>query len=190
MQPKIKTDPSKHRHTDNTQLSSCLCIPRSQSVSPNQRIEYLDGLSEGKAEQIGTPMELYEMPVTLFVAGVIGTPVMNLPPGKMQNGSMTLMGDCVIELPDRVSSVAGSKGITLGLRPETIQVGDSHAVKIEAQIDFVECFGADQLLHTRFRSEGASRLPVEDLVPDNGTLVLSTDPKHLCLFDSQFGHRF
>ena len=41
-------------------------------------------MNAGRAEQIGTPMEVYENPATLFVAGFIGSPAMNFLPGKAE----------------------------------------------------------------------------------------------------------
>ena len=43
-------------------------------------------MNAGRAEQIGTPMEVYENPATLFVAGFIGSPAMNFLPGRAEGG--------------------------------------------------------------------------------------------------------
>ena len=49
-------------------------------------------LNQGRVEQIGTPEEVYETPASIFVAGFIGAPAMNLLPAQMQGGQVVLRG--------------------------------------------------------------------------------------------------
>ena len=51
-------------------------------------------MNEGRVEQIGTPLEVYEKPKTLFVAGFIGSPSMNLIPVRLDpNGNQFILGE-------------------------------------------------------------------------------------------------
>jgi sn-glycerol 3-phosphate transport system ATP-binding protein len=49
-------------------------------------------MNEGRAEQIGTPMEVYERPATIFVAGFIGSPAMNFLDGRAEGGKLAVNG--------------------------------------------------------------------------------------------------
>src|SRR6186713_3203466 len=71
-------------------------------------------MNAGRAEQIGTPMEVYENPATVFVAGFIGSPAMNFLPGRMADGHRVVL-EGAGSLPATVSLPAGTE-VTVGLR--------------------------------------------------------------------------
>ena len=68
-------------------------------------------MREGRIEQIGTPKDLYHRPSSLFIAGFIGSPPINLVAGHAANGALKINGSTL-----RVSGATGD--VTLGLRPE------------------------------------------------------------------------
>src|SRR5882757_9813461 len=74
----------------------------------------------GRIVQVGTAMEVYEKPATLFVAGFIGTPPMNFFEGQMTPKGVTLPGD--LSMPLQRPHLAGQSGrkVVLGVRPEHI----------------------------------------------------------------------
>src|SRR5881392_1657689 len=73
-------------------------------------------MNAGRAEQIGTPMEVYENPASVFVAGFIGSPAMNFLPGRMADGHRVVL-EGAGSLPATVSLPPGTE-VTVGLRPE------------------------------------------------------------------------
>jgi len=78
-------------------------------------------MNAGKVEQIGTPLDLYDNPVNLFVAGFIGSPAMNFLPGKREG-----------------------RDVLLGMRPEHLEIaGGSGAEALRAEVVVVEPTGAD-----------------------------------------------
>jgi multiple sugar transport system ATP-binding protein len=84
-------------------------------------------MHEGALQQFGAPMEVYEQPANLFVAGFIGAPAMNLLEGVLENASGGLaFARPGLRLPVASGGVAGQK-VTLGVRPEDIVPGAGDA---------------------------------------------------------------
>lgn len=91
----------------------------------------------GRIEQIGTPDDLYRRPASLFVAGFIGAPPINLMSGRMNDDRLDV-GEA--SLPFRGTN--GISEIVLGLRPETIRFADAG---IEGRIEEIEPMGRETL---------------------------------------------
>ena len=103
-------------------------------------------LSAGKVEQNGTPVELYEAPVNVFVARFIGTPPMNLL--RLTAGA----GGAVIAGTDGpVFFAAEHANSMLGVRPEHIEIGFERGVR--AAVESVEYLGGDSLIVCRVGTE-------------------------------------
>ena len=77
-------------------------------------------MNEGRVEQIGTPLEVYEKPKTLFVAEFIGSPSMNLIPVRLDpSGNQVILGESLpLPLNNFENIVNGDSSVTLGMRPE------------------------------------------------------------------------
>ena len=80
-------------------------------------------LNDGYVEQLGTPIELYEHPASVFVAGFIGSPSMNFLSATIgaDGARVELPGGDSLELPGNFSA-HGGRPITIGMRPEHLQV--------------------------------------------------------------------
>ncbi|MEN1443856.1 sn-glycerol 3-phosphate ABC transporter ATP binding protein UgpC, partial [Pseudomonas aeruginosa] len=89
-----------------------------EAMTLAQRVMVMNG---GVAEQIGTPVEVYEKPASLFVASFIGSPAMNLLAGRVNNEGthFELDGGITLPLNGGYRQYAGRK-MTLGIRPEHI----------------------------------------------------------------------
>ncbi|TDP63109.1 ABC transporter ATP-binding protein [Roseateles toxinivorans] len=102
-------------------------------------------LSAGRIEQVGTPLELYEHPDNLFVAGFIGSPKMNLLTGELAavssgRAEVRLAGGLtMLALVDASRARVGDK-VTLGVRPEHIRVGGEGNL-LQSTVAFVESLG-------------------------------------------------
>ena len=95
-------------------------------------------MSKGRIEQIGTAEALYHRPDSLFVAGFIGSPPINLLAGEAANGGLRV-GE--VSLP--FGSASPGK-VTLGIRPEAVRLGEAgHA----ARIDDLEPHGRETIYH-------------------------------------------
>ena len=102
-------------------------------------------MSMGHVQQIGTPLELYDSPANLFVAGFIGLPPMNFYDVKVENGSLHGKG-FTVELTDEEKDILSGyngKEITLGVRPEDIAEGGSLPIKVFSN----ENLGMNTLVH-------------------------------------------
>ena len=102
----------------------------------------------GRVEQIGSPLELYDDPANLFVAGFIGSPAMNFLPGKLRtNGaSREVELDCGVRLPAPRVNAADGQPITVGVRPEHLAVDDSG---VPAEVVVVEPTGANTEIYCK-----------------------------------------
>jgi multiple sugar transport system ATP-binding protein len=115
-------------------------------------------LRDGILQQFGTPDELYEEPVNVFVAGFIGSPAMNLVASRVvsEEGRLTArFGSHQLELPPAVArSLADRQGqeVILGIRPEDVEDPEFAAfngstARVEVRIDLVENLGAERIAH-------------------------------------------
>ena len=143
-------------------------------------------MNGGVAEQIGTPLEVYETPQTLFAAQFIGSPAMNVFDAQVTGGVVSMGGAAIGPAPVRDGPVK------LGLRPEHLMSDDNGL--IEADIQMSEPLGANTLLHGRL-VEGADAitvsLPGVHTISGKGTLRrFSVDPANIHLFDPTTGLRF
>ena len=152
-------------------------------------------MNAGVAEQIGTPMDVYDRPASTFVAGFIGSPAMNFLAGKIgANGrsvDLAGVGDTRVSVQLlSTASVPSGTPVTLGLRPEHFVPTDHGALELE--IDLAEPLGADTLLHGRFgkgRELVTVRLPGHVLAKLGEKRRYAVSPERLHMFDAQTGKR-
>ncbi len=141
-------------------------------------------MNAGRAEQIGTPLDVYERPATLFAAQFIGSPSMNVLDAEGRDDSLHI---CGAMLPNSTGH-AGS--VKLGLRPEHMRPDPEGPITMQVQL--AEPLGANTLLHGKLAT-GASftaSLPgVHTAGQGSGTLRLSVAPEHIHLFDAHSGAR-
>ncbi|OON39382.1 sn-glycerol-3-phosphate ABC transporter ATP-binding protein UgpC [Izhakiella australiensis] len=147
-------------------------------------------MNKGILEQLGTPVEIYERPATLFVAGFIGSPAMNLLAGEVSSDGLTLnIGDFTLPLPEAKVAWAGRK-ITLGVRPEHLAVSSGARETIPLKVDTLEILGADNLAHGKWGDGSVVvRLPHADRPTAGSTLWLHLPAKSLHYFDTESGQR-
>ncbi|MBA3261824.1 MAG: sn-glycerol-3-phosphate ABC transporter ATP-binding protein UgpC [Thermoleophilaceae bacterium] len=118
-------------------------------------------MRSGLLQQVGSPMELYNHPLNLFVAGFIGSPAMNFMPATVEGETVKLpIGD--VRLPDEVHGrLGGTEGKTLiaGVRPENFEdaslVGDARdrGSTFPAHIEVLESLGSELYAHFTVASE-------------------------------------
>ncbi len=152
-------------------------------------------MNAGIVEQIGTPMEIYRRPDTTFVAGFMGSPSMNLLDARIEEDSrwVLLPGGHRLALPGGTGAAVTCPGpVTLGIRPEHLEVAEREAGCIRLAVELVEQLGADTLVHGSM-GEGACKLTARlqgARVPlTGGELPLSVSSGHLHLFDAETGRR-
>lgn len=131
-------------------------------------------LHQGQIQQIGTPLELYDRPGNLFVAGFLGSPAMNLLPGRLDQGVFTPDGGEGWTL-----EVAGPSGrLVVGVRPEGFRLDPDGT---ECTVRAVELLGSDAHVYVhRGRLELTVRLAPRPLpsVGDRLRLAVAPDAWH------------
>jgi sn-glycerol 3-phosphate transport system ATP-binding protein len=148
-------------------------------------------MNKGIAEQIGTPSEVYRRPATLFVASFIGSPAMNLLPGTLASNGSSLVMEGGFELPlSQPRPEWGGRELTVGIRPEHIQLTDDPQAGIPMNLNTLELLGADNLAHGKWAGTGVVVRLNHEVCPEPGTqlrLVLPTNALHF--FDTHSGSR-
>jgi multiple sugar transport system ATP-binding protein len=99
-------------------------------------------MNSGRIEQAGAPLDLYDRPANLFVAGFIGSPAMNLLNGEVRDGAFHAEGGAVLPLPPGASRNAA----TYGIRPEHLMLAEDG---IPATISVVEPTGSETQVSMR-----------------------------------------
>ncbi len=142
-------------------------------------------MNEGVLEQVGPPLELYDHPVNLFVAGFIGTPAMNLIPVTVR-GTTARASSMEIELPHP----AGVERAVLGIRPEALTplVSSSDPI-IDVKVDMAERVGRHQFVYGTAGGDGiVARVESDVRIRPGERMRLAVDPRVLHLFDATTGH--
>ena len=119
-------------------------------------------LKDGVLQQCDTPQTLYHEPLNLFVAGFIGSPAMNLV--DVGEGRPLTLGEATLALaPPGEAALADAAGpITVGFRPEALQVGDG---PLRAQIRSVEDLGPEVFVHVYLDHDGEMLPLVSKMFP-------------------------
>jgi multiple sugar transport system ATP-binding protein len=146
-------------------------------------------MRDGYIEQIGSPLQLYDHPANLFVAGFNGSPAMNFLPGTLRRNG----GDAEVELGDgtRVNApplCGGSDGqkVVFGTRPEHLVLANGSG--IAAQVAVVEPTGADTFVSCRHQGAELSVVFRErHQFSPGSTIHLQPDLAHAHLFDADSG---
>ena len=148
-------------------------------------------MSAGRIEQVGTPMQLYNDPDNIFVAGFIGSPRMNFLDAEIESiasGCAVLRlpsGDTIAAAVDARSAQPGQR-VTLGVRPEHFDAGAKSNV-LPLKVRFVERLGSVTIAYgnaARSETEVIVQLPGDLEVSPGETLQPGAAP-HVCyLFDS------
>ncbi len=146
-------------------------------------------LRDGRIEQAGTPLELYDRPRNAFVAGFIGAPAMNLLAGRAQDGGRLLTDDGLqLPLPAGLRLAPG-QAVWLGVRPEHLQVTSADQ-GLRAEVQVLEPTGAETQIAARLGGQNVIAVSREriDLRPGS-PLGLRPMAHQLHVFDQSTGAR-
>jgi multiple sugar transport system ATP-binding protein len=143
-------------------------------------------MNAGNVEQIGAPLELYDRPNNLFVAGFIGSPAMNFLKGKIEGGNFRAEGGEKLPLP-RGPNGSDGKPAVYGVRPEHFQL---NANGLPAIVHVIEPTGSETQVMAEFAGapvvcafrERVSAKPGE-------TIRITPDPSLVHVFDAGTGQR-
>jgi ABC-type sugar transport system ATPase subunit len=139
---------------------------------------------DGEIVQVGTPDDVFNRPDNLAVAAFIGSPPMNLLPGRFEDGAVILGGER-IALTHRSERAAGD--VVAGIRPSHIRVAETG---VPARVVLSENLGETMLVNAEIEGRPVKvRLPEVRRIGDGETVRLVFEPNHIHLFDPQSKRR-
>ena len=149
-------------------------------------------MRDGLLQQVGSPQDLYDHPVNIFVAGFIGSPSMNFATAKAE-GKDLMLGGAKLELTGNPAKAAEQRAdganLLIGFRPEHIELAngqESSAVKFPAKVDVVEYLGNEELIHAQAEgNEIVALLPSDRKVSVGDTVQLAVPMDKLHIFDPE-----
>jgi sn-glycerol 3-phosphate transport system ATP-binding protein len=141
-------------------------------------------INNGVIEQLATPIEIYNNPKSLFVAGFIGSPQMNFIEGELKNNTLSAEG---FEIKNVKSDFNGD--ITLGIRPEHLSQSDNGLINLN--VDLVEQLGSDNLVYGQLKDKKdfCYRCPGNLTIKKGDKLGLNIDNENYFIFDKSSGKR-
>ena len=132
----------------------------------------------GVAQQIGTPQELYDRPVNLFVAGFIGSPAMNFFPAQLTDVGVSLpFGQITLtqQVHDVLTAHPAPTNVIVGIRPEHLEDANLidtyqrlRALVFEVDVELVESLGAEKIVHFTVQGASAHSAHLAELAADSG----------------------
>ncbi|MDP2119050.1 MAG: ABC transporter ATP-binding protein [Hoeflea sp.] len=160
-----------------------------EAMTMADRIAVMD---HGKLLQVGTPIDVYNNPSNVFVAGFLGSPGMNLLKGMIVRTDLGMradLGDAGLSAPlssAQEKSVSDGQAIVYGFRPEHCQLTGDDGIRLP--VTFVERIGARTILHLGNKGASIKGVFDNDVVARSGEIVtLSIDHANIRLFDAGSG---
>ena len=141
-------------------------------------------INNGIIEQLGTPIEIYDNPKSLFVAGFIGSPQMNFLDGNLKNKTLSAEG---FEIKDINSDFEGE--VILGIRPEHLSQIENGLINLK--VDLVEQLGSDNLVYGQLKDKKdfCYRCPGNITIEKGIVISLNIENNKYYIFDKSTGKR-
>ena len=146
-------------------------------------------LHQGVPVQLATPMEVFERPADIYVAGFIGAPAMNLLPARLAAGGTAAQLDAGPLVPFADGRRAGADGmkLTVGIRPEHVALVAEGGLAL--QVDLVEPLGSETVLIGRLPDGEMLSIKLAGAAPPEETVHVAIPPPNLHVFDAATGLR-
>lgn len=139
----------------------------------------------GRVQQIGSPLELYDRPANLFVAGFIGSPAMNMFPAlfSRRDGRATLVHAGFALALEHDPGLAEGMPLTVGIRPEHIVLGTG---RLQGVVDLLEPTGLGTIAHLQLAGTAVKAFCLERLpLAISTSLKMDLPAQRLHLFDAE-----
>jgi len=151
-------------------------------------------MKDGKLQQVGTPLEVYEKPDNLFVANFIGTPPMNFADGTIVDGGNRIQtSGFSFNVPATMKPLTqGKEGlkVVLGIRPENVieasKEGRGETLAIRGAVEIVEPVGHQVIVHLKIGEDLlVASLESHQLPRPGDTIELKLELEAIHLFDAE-----
>ncbi len=146
-------------------------------------------MRDGRVEQIGAPLDLYDRPANVFVAGFIGSPSMNFVPGRlsMASGQVNFVSDKGTVLPVPEGTPDHGEPVIYGIRPEHIDVRPDG---LSARISVLEPTGSETQIFAHLGGDPVMAAVRDRVAVTPGdTISFRIDPYRAHLFEARSGRR-
>jgi len=153
-------------------------------------------MNQGKIQQVGRPLDVYDKPANIFVAGFIGAPEMNQIPGELiySDGVLKFISQGInLHLETRQAPEAlNQTKVILGIRPEHISLTDNGSASVLASVLLVEQMGANTLIVYKL-ADSAKDIKLRVLsgrqtnIHEEAVNCLYFDTRHIHIFDAETG---
>jgi multiple sugar transport system ATP-binding protein len=146
-------------------------------------------MHDGIVEQIGEPLDLYDQPANLFVAGFVGSPAMNFIKGKLSmNGRASFLTESGVALPvGGAPRASNGQPAVYGIRPEHFALSNDG---VDAEVIVIEPTGSETQAHLKIGGENVTGVFRERLTAQPGEIIrVMPRPDLVHLFDPQTGQR-
>ncbi|WP_018237900.1 ABC transporter ATP-binding protein [Ensifer sp. BR816] len=149
-------------------------------------------MRDGRIEQLGTPAEIYDRPATLYVAGFVGSPPMNILDAEIVGHQVRIArSDEVLPLPRDFKRTTVSSGpVKVGIRPEALRLADFGAsgARLIADVEVMELTGPELVTTATIGGQRITAcLPPRTALATGSTQAFSFDEAALHLFDPESG---
>jgi multiple sugar transport system ATP-binding protein len=148
-------------------------------------------MRDGRIEQLGTPEEIYDRPATLYVAGFVGSPPMNILDAEVTGNGLKLDGcEEILPLPARFKSLsAAERRVKVGIRPEALRLAaDSPSPRLTAHVEVVELTGPELVTTATVGKQRITAcLPPRTPLGMGSAHAFTFDEAALHLFDPESG---
>jgi multiple sugar transport system ATP-binding protein len=156
---------------------------QAEAMTMSDRVAIFD---KGVVQQVGAPLELYEKPVNLFVAGFLGSPPMNFLDAEVRDGQLRGNG-FAFGIPAWAGALERGKAVVLGIRPEDFTLHEEPGPTM-SRITLVEPMGSSTIVYTEL---GANLVAIETdkdtLLRIGSTATLAIEANRLHVFDPATG---
>ncbi|WP_298812943.1 sn-glycerol-3-phosphate ABC transporter ATP-binding protein UgpC [uncultured Roseibium sp.] len=171
------------------QLGNTMIYVTHDQVEAMTMADKIAVLRSGLVEQYGKPLDLFNDPANIFVAGFIGSPKMNFIQGELQGNRLLLKNGESIELPEARFHLKDGAKVTLGIRPNDIAPGSDATHGLNANIKSVEQLGGDSYIYavSDMGDNITVHRPGQVNVSVGDKLLLEVDVDTTHLFDTETG---
>ncbi|MGE7904187.1 ABC transporter ATP-binding protein [Peribacillus sp. NPDC094092] len=156
-------------------------------------------MKDGIIQQVGSPKDVYEKPINVFVGGFIGSPAMNFFTGTLKEGTIKI-GEQTFEIPELKMKMLRDQGyvgkdIILGIRPEDFHnegayFTNSPNTAFTTQIDVAELMGAEIMLYSTLEGQDfVARVDAKNIIQAGENIELALDMNKVHFFDKGTEHR-
>jgi len=154
-------------------------------------------MKDGIAQQVDSPVNLYNRPQNMFVAGFIGSPQMNLFEAQIKKQGedvCVMLGEFAIKLPEAKAKAVTEggyidKGVIMGIRPEDLHDDEVHISSnagntVEATVEVTELLGAEVFLYLDIAGQQATaRVNPRSTAKTNDRIKMAMDINKIHIFD-------